>query len=106
MESILDVAGMSAVNVCEVIGKLLAIPMELPSAIETVRSTQVEVVLFDHQLACETAGLLPLTKSLGLSLGDRACLALARHEGVPVLTTDRAWKNLAPKLGIDVRVIR
>lgn len=106
VESVLEVAGISAVNFCEVIGKLLAVPMDLSTAVEAARATQIAVIPFDDQAACDAAALQPLTKALGLSLGDRACLALARREGTPVLTTDRAWKKIAPKLSIDVRVLR
>jgi len=106
VESVLDTTGMSAVNLCEVIGKLLAIPTDLFTAVETVRATGVEVIPFDHELACAAAALQPLTKALGLSLGDRACITLARSRNVPVLTTDRAWKKLSLKVGVDVRVIR
>ena len=42
-------------------------------------------------LALDAAALRPLTKHLGLSLGDRLCLALARSLNLPVLTTDRIW---------------
>jgi PIN domain nuclease of toxin-antitoxin system len=59
---------------------------------------------FDSVLSMNAGLLRPLTKSAGLSLGDRACLALARHKNVPVLTTDRAWKDL--DIGIVVAVIR
>jgi PIN domain nuclease of toxin-antitoxin system len=44
------------------------------------------------------------TKSLGLSLADRACLALGRIHRLPVLTTDRAWRSL--RLSIRIEVIR
>lgn len=50
------------------------------------------------------AGLRPLTSARGLSLADRACLALGIRLDMPVLTTDRAWRDLG--LGVDVRVIR
>lgn len=102
----LATAAMSAVNVSEVVCKLLAIPTDLATALATFRSTGVEVVPFDYGSACETAALLSPTKSLGLSLGDRACIALARRSNVPVLTADRAWKKLASKLSVDIRVIR
>jgi PIN domain nuclease of toxin-antitoxin system len=48
--------------------------------------------------------LVQKTSSLGLSLGDRACLALAIALEAPVYTTDRLWKKL--KLGIPIYVLR
>lgn len=50
------------------------------------------------------AWMRPVTRSAGLSLADRTCLALARRLGLPVLTADRSWLDL--ELGIDVRLIR
>jgi ribonuclease VapC len=41
---------------------------------------------------------------LGLSLGDRACLALALALGAPVYTSDKSWKKL--NLGLRIQVIR
>lgn len=63
-----------------------------------------EVVDFDIDLADQAGRLWDTTAHLGLSLGDRACLALARREGLPVLTGDRAWTRLA--IGVDVRLFR
>jgi ribonuclease VapC len=54
--------------------------------------------------AIEVARLRPLTHSAGLSLADRACLALARRLSTPVLTADQAWTGLT--LDVDVRPIR
>ena len=45
-----------------------------------------------------------MTRPYGLSLGDRACLALAIQRKAAVYTTDAAWKNL--NLGIEINVIR
>jgi len=54
--------------------------------------------------ALSIANLRPMTKVLGLSLGDRACLALGLRLGQAVLTTDRDWQRLS--LNVEVRVVR
>jgi PIN domain nuclease of toxin-antitoxin system len=63
-----------------------------------------EVCLFDEDQAHLAGALMAQTHPYGLSLGDRACLALAIERKATVYTTDRAWKNL--NLGIEVEVIR
>jgi PIN domain nuclease of toxin-antitoxin system len=65
---------------------------------------QLALVPYDDDQARETARLRPRTSRLGLSLADRAALALARLRGLPVLTTDRAWRSL--HLSIKIEVIR
>jgi len=62
----------------------------------------VEVVPFDETLAREAARLRRSTRERGLSLGDRACLALGLSRGLPVLTADRAWS----KLPLKVRIVQ
>ena len=62
------------------------------------------IVPYDEPQAIETARLRMSTKSLRLSLADRACLALGRLRRLPVLTTDRAWRSL--HLSIKIVVIR
>lgn len=54
--------------------------------------------------AIEVARLRPVTRNLGLSLCDRACLALARRLDTPVLTADSAWSKL--DLPLELRQIR
>jgi ribonuclease VapC len=64
----------------------------------------IAVEPFTSTDAIEVARLRPLTHSAGLSLADRACLALARRLSTPVLTADQAWTGLT--LDVDVRPIR
>ena len=75
-----------------------------------VRSLRARLVFplvpFDDDLAIRAALLLPATRSAGLSLGDRACLALASRSSVPALTADRAWAGVADAVGISVDLIR
>lgn len=48
--------------------------------------------------------LRPQTRGFGLSLGDRACLALARQANLPALTADQAWVEL--RIGVEIRALR
>lgn len=62
------------------------------------------VAPFDNDLAMRAGALRTATKVFGLSVGDRACLALAQRLGVPVLTTDKIWASL--QVGVEIEVIR
>ena len=64
----------------------------------------LDVRPFDADQAVAAAALLAATRSRGLSLGDRACPALARSAGLPVLTADRAWRGVG--LDVEIEVIR
>jgi len=103
-QAIEDGAVISTVNLSEVASKLneLGTPEALiQTAINVLELTLVD---FNTELAYKVGFLRPLTKSAGLSLGDRVCLALAQHLNLPALTTDRVWKDLIPE--INVQVIR
>jgi ribonuclease VapC len=95
---------MSAVNVAEAYGKLLGCGMGHHDAWESVTAPVPQIVEFDTEQARIAGGLLPQTRSIGLSLGDRACLALGIALQSPVYTADRAWKRM--KIAIPVHVIR
>jgi ribonuclease VapC len=66
--------------------------------------TGIEVVPFDADDARAAGELSLVTRDAGLSLGDRACLALARRLDVPAVTADRAWLNV--DAGVDVVCVR
>ncbi|MFN3669775.1 MAG: type II toxin-antitoxin system VapC family toxin [Brevundimonas sp.] len=91
---------LNAVNLSEVATRLIR------TGRNPIRADYLGCTVVDHDadLAHRTARLWPLTAHLGLSLGDRACLALAQREGLPVLTGDRTWATL--DLGVDVILIR
>jgi ribonuclease VapC len=61
------------------------------------------IVPFTATTAELAADLYPQVKHLGLSLGDRACLALGLETHREVLTANQDWTSLA--LGVTVRVI-
>ena len=97
-------AAASAVNLAEVHTKLVSRGGVPDEAWEDALSATQDPVPFTLQQARIAGDLVAVTRPLGLSLGDRACLALALTLKASVYTTDRAWKNL--KLGIRIHVIR
>lgn len=95
---------MSTVNWSEVVQKAQARGVDTRDLRFEVEALGVELVPFDTGQAEETARMWATTRLLGLSLGDRACLALAQFLRVPAVTADREWA--AVPLDIQVRVIR
>ena len=102
-------AAVSAVNWAETLSRLSDHGIRMEFVVSELRrqgllGQALTVWPLDEALAEEVARLRASTRSLGLSLGDRACLALARRLDLPALTADRTWTKLAP--GIRVEVIR
>jgi ribonuclease VapC len=94
----------SAVNLSEVITKLHVLEMSAEASEYAVKGLVANSVAFDSDLAVAAGDLRRSTRSRGLSLADRACLALAVREGLPVLTADHAWEGL--EIGIEIKLIR
>lgn len=94
----------SAVNLAEVHGKLVQWGFSPDDAWIAANEPVHETVPFTAEQARTAGDLVTQTRALGLSLGDRACLALAMAMDAPVYTTDRSWKKL--DLGIRIHVIR
>jgi len=94
----------STVNLAEVQGKLESLGWTSKEAWEDATGLLSAAVPFDRQQARTAGELLLQTRALGLSLGDRACLALAVALNAPVYTADQTWKKL--KLGTRIHVIR
>lgn len=97
-------ARLVSVNACEVIERLLALGHSLDRAVDMIAALDLALMDFDFELAAMAASLKSRTRGGGLSLGDRACLALAHREGLPALTADRAWSKI--DVGVEVRLIR
>jgi ribonuclease VapC len=97
-------ASISAVNLSEVLARLLAIGMPESAVDIAVANLNLRVVPFDEPQAHAAARLRPLTRQAGLSLGDRACLALGNARGCPVVTADRVWATV--DVGVEIVVIR
>jgi ribonuclease VapC len=100
---------MSAVNWAEVLSKLLE-RGKMPQAVTAqlrdlgLLGQAIQIYPVDEALALIIAELLPHTLAIGLSLGDRACLALALTLNLPALTADKAWSNF--DAGVLVQLIR
>ena len=97
-------ASISAANYSEVIAKLVEAGLDDAEAIGVLEALPITVHALDAAQA-QRAGLLRRqTREHGLSLGDRACLALAMMLGLPAMTADHGWIDL--DLGIEIVVIR
>lgn len=102
-------AWISIVNWAEVISKAAemgADPVRVRDELVQmgVLGKALQIVTLTEEDALEMARLRPATRTLGLSLGDRACLALGQRLGLPVLTADRLWSQVA--LDLEIRLIR
>jgi ribonuclease VapC len=102
--AILNQACFSAVNLAEVIGRFVLDEHDADSVLQRLTAAPLEVVPFGKADAALVASLLPRTRPLGLSLGDRACLALAMARRIPAITADRSWLKL--DLEVKREVIR
>jgi PIN domain nuclease of toxin-antitoxin system len=104
VRAVLDRAILGAVNAAEVQSKLVDLGLSRDAAEARIRFLGCIILAFSEKQAIEAGSLIAQTRSLGLSLGDRACLALAIERKATVYTTDSACKNLS--LGIEIEVIR
>jgi len=97
-------AAISAVNLSEVAAKLAESGMPEEFIREALEGLTIDVHDFGRELAFQTAMLRPPTEHKGLSLADRACLALGQQLNLPVITADRVWKEL--DLEVEVMLVR
>ncbi|MGD0632012.1 MAG: type II toxin-antitoxin system VapC family toxin [Terracidiphilus sp.] len=104
VRAVLDRAAIGAVNAAEVQSKLVDLGLSRHAAEARIRILCCPILAFSDVQAIEAGSLIALTRSLGLSLGDRACLALAIDRKATVYTTDRIWTKL--DLGIQIEAIR
>jgi len=95
---------LSAVNALEVGTRLVDAGMTPDDASVATNLLGMTIVDFDADLAAIATALRPATRKAGLSLADRACLALAVREGLPALTADQLWTSV--DVGVEVEMIR
>ena len=94
----------SSVNVTEVLTRLIDHGMSPEDAEFAFDALELDVIAFDDAAARATAALRMATRAQGLSIGDRACLALAARRKALAVTADRAWKDV--KSDVRVEMIR
>ena len=94
VDAVLAKCSMSTVNFTEFITSLArgnVIPDDIDAIIDNIIP---EIIPFSHQLSITAGKLYSKTRSLGLSLGDRACIATAIHFNMEIYTADKAWAKL------------
>lgn len=97
-------AWVSAVNLSEVLAKLHEMGLPDLDANAAISLLGLRVAVFDEAQAGAAARLRRITRQAGLSLGDRACLALAQSLKCGVITADRTWANV--DVGVEILLIR
>ena len=102
VEPHLSGALLSTVNLAEVVARLMERGYRAEELPNDIAALGVEFMPFTEAQALAAAQLRPLTRHLGLSLGDRACLALGLERGATVLTSDQPWQGLAGLHRIEV----
>ena len=100
----LEQAVVSSINFYEVVSFLSKKTQKQEEMIKFLTDTFDCVEDFNIEQAIIAGSFISVAKDYGLSLGDRACLALAKYKNIPVLTADKAWSKL--NLGIKIKLIR
>ena len=93
-------ACISTVNLAETLGRFARDGHDPDPIARRLSESALESVPFSSNQAALCAALLPRTRDLGLSLGDRACLALAMERRIPAMTADREWAALEPDISV------
>lgn len=101
---LLPEAQCSSVNTVEIIARLIDKGRSMDEAADDFAGLGMPVAAFDAAMGIMAGQLRALTKSRGLSLGDRACLALAIRENATAVTADRSWADL--EVGCKIQLIR
>lgn len=103
---VLDGALVGAVNWAEVVSHYAKLGAARSDIEAMLRPLPIRVVPADAELSVSAGMLRPVTLPLGLSLGDRYCLALAKRETATALTAERRWHDIAAAAAVQVETIR
>ncbi len=97
---------MTSVNVAEVCDHYTKAGAARGAVRDIIVDLSILIVEADVELAIDASLLMRTTRTAGLSLGDRFCLALAKRLELPALTADRTWARIADDVGVRVELIR
>lgn len=104
VNAVLDRARIGAVNLSEVVAKLQERGVPDDAITLSLADLDLPVVPFDQDQALRAGKLRLATRGAGLSLGDRACLALASSLGAIAVTTGQAWTKIS--IGVEIAFAR
>ena len=102
---LLENSAVSAVNLAETANKLLEKGFSQAEVRESLAKLELKVEDWSEAMAYRSAEFTRYNKSHGLSLGDRACLTLAKHLHATAVTSDRTWSR-KPALGVPIMIFR
>lgn len=105
IKSLLKVSVMSTVNITETLSVLQRADITPKEGLTLITNIITTIIPFDLELAELTANIHPLVKSKGLSLADRACIALGIKLQIPIYTADKIWAELNLD-NVNIKVIR
>jgi ribonuclease VapC len=106
VKAVIATSAITTVNLSETVGYFARNGAAEAEIREWIGALELEIVPLDVELAYSAGVLLPATRPAGLSLGDRACLALAQRLGVRALTRDSAWPRIADAVRVEIELIR
>lgn len=104
LEEVVANSAVSIINFSELVSVLMRTSIVESEIDEIIKDIIPEIIPFSEDIAIQTGKLIKLTKDLGLSLGDRACIATGIYHGIPIYTTDKVWKDL--KTSAQIVIVR
>jgi ribonuclease VapC len=102
---LLENSVVGAVNLAETANKLLEKGFSAAEVRESLAKLELKIEDWTEAMAYRSAEFTRFNKSHGLSLGDRACLTVAKQLRITAVTSDSTWRR-APSLGVPIMIFR
>ena len=99
-------AAISTANVQEVVAKLIDKGSSHEDAGDDVDLLALDIIDLTYEDSLTAGAMIATTKSVGLSAGDRCCIALAKRLAVPAVHAERRWQELASNLEVEMILVR